>query len=73
MLTTDWIMNPLHEAKIVSSGKQKAVDFIDSNMQSSYNNAHAGVAELADAGDLKSPGGNTVWVRPPPLPPSPDG
>ena len=24
------------------------------------------VAELADAGDLKSPGGDTLWVRPPP-------
>ena len=25
---------------------------------------------MADAGDLKSPGGNTVWVRPPPALPN---
>jgi hypothetical protein len=31
-----------------------------------YNSLDGAVAELADAADLKSAGGDTVWVRPPP-------
>ena len=31
-----------------------------------YNTPDGAVAELADAADLKSAGGDTMWVRPPP-------
>jgi transcriptional regulator with XRE-family HTH domain len=58
------LSNP--EFKVLSIVKQQ----IDAHNPKRYNNERAGMAELADAEDLKSSARKSVWVRPPlPAPP----
>ena len=54
-------------AKVVSKMVSNSVPIaFDTAPLSSYNFRHAGVAELADAEDLKSSGVKSLWVRDPP-------
>ena len=64
MLTMRGIMNPLREARMISNGKQNKADYIDYDVLSGYNSTCAGVAELADAADLKSAGAILVGSSP---------
>ena len=59
-----WTRNPLREARMVSNGKQHQADYIDYDVLSGYNSTCAGVAELADAADLKSAGAILVGSSP---------
>ena len=53
-------------AKVVSNGKHGREGHLDPQTFNSYNNHIAGVAELADAADLKSAGAILVGSSPTP-------
>ena len=51
--------------KVSTNVKQNGAGLVDLNMLTSYNPTNAGMAELADAADLKSAGVKSLWVRVP--------
>jgi transcriptional regulator with XRE-family HTH domain len=56
---------PLNQ-KVLSNVKQNSAGLVDASMLNRYNIVNAGVAELADAADLKSAGAILVGSSPAP-------